>query len=245
MNKSKALELLKQCLSDSPRTEEEYNLWCDKARDVIKAAFTEDSDEYQRFSDTFFGLVEGWENMLPRQKIAVKSILQKHDILGTPSTSDTVVVTAPYMETTVQAPKAFIAHGGETPALIKLKEFLDALGLFPMIVEEQPSEGRSINEQVNWCLDQCDCAIVLATKGDIDGNTGEFIPRGNVLNEIGRFQERFSSKVVYLIECCTKFPTNISEKVWELFDAQSMDKAFIKVARELAAFGIIKAVKPT
>ena len=146
--------------------------------------------------------------------------------------------------TTAASPKAFIAHGGKSPALTKLCDFLSALGVKPLVVEDEPSEGRSIGEQVKWCLDRCDCAIVLATKGDIDGNTGEFIPRGNVLNEIGRFQEKFSSRIVYLIESGTKFPTNISEKVLERFKPQSMDKAFIKVAKELTAFGLIKAVKP-
>ena len=146
--------------------------------------------------------------------------------------------------TTLAPPKAFIAHGGRSPALTKLCDFLPALGVKPLVVEDEPSEGRSIGAQVTWFLDRCDCAIVLATKGDIDGNTGEFIPRGNVLNEIGRFQERFSKRIVYLIESGTKFPTNISEKVWERFTQDNMEMAFIKVAKELTAFGLIKAVKP-
>jgi predicted nucleotide-binding protein len=145
---------------------------------------------------------------------------------------------------TTQPPKAFIAHGGDTPALSKLKQFIAALGVIPIIAEEQSSEDRSINKQVDWCLDQCDCAIILATKGDIDGKTGEFIPRGNILIEIGKCQERFHGRIVYLIEQGTKFPTNISEKVRARFSPQSMDRAFTKVAKELVAFGIIRAVKP-
>jgi len=80
--------------------------------------------------------------------------------------------------------------------------------------------------------------------GDIDGKTGDFIPRGNVLMEIGILQEILKGKIIYLLQKGTKFPTNINEKVWERFSPQSMDKAFIKVARELIAFGILKAVKP-
>jgi hypothetical protein len=92
-------------------------------------------------------------------------------------------------------------------------------------------------------LDQSDCAIVLATKGDIDGRTGEFLPRGNILIEVDRCQERFVGRIVYLIETGTKFPSNISEKVLARFSPQSMDKAFTKVARELAAFRLIRATK--
>jgi len=139
-------------------------------------------------------------------------------------------------------PKAFIAHGGESPARKKLVNFLNALGITPIIVEEQPSEGRSKDKNVEYYLKQCDCAIILATKGDIDGKTGEFIPRGNILNEIGRAQGILPDKMIYLLEKETKFPTNIDEKVWERFTQESMDKAFIKIAKELRAFELIKAV---
>ena len=143
-----------------------------------------------------------------------------------------------------EPPKAFIAHGGDSPALRNLKNFLEALGVQPLIVEEQPSEGRSIAENVDWYARQADCAIILATKGDIDGKTGRFIPRGNVLIEIGKSQELFKDRIIYLVQAGTKFPTNISEKVRGRFTTQRMDDAFIKIAKELNKFGILKAVKP-
>jgi predicted nucleotide-binding protein len=144
--------------------------------------------------------------------------------------------------TILASPKAFIAHGGESPAREKLVNFLNALGITPIIVEEQPSEGRSKDKNVEHYLKQCDCAIILATKGDVDGQTGEFIPRGNILNEIGRAQEILPDKMIYLLEEETKFPTNIDEKVWERFTQESMDKAFIKITKELRAFELIKTV---
>jgi predicted nucleotide-binding protein len=119
-----------------------------------------------------------------------------------------------------------------------------ALGVTPIIVEEQPSEGRSKDKNVEYYLKQCNCAVILATKGDVDGRTGEFIPRGNILNEVGRCQEIFPNRMVYLLEERVKFPTNIDEKVWERFTEESMDKAFIKIAKELRAFGLITPTKP-
>jgi len=144
----------------------------------------------------------------------------------------------------IESPKAFIAHGGDSPALRKLKSFLEALGVQPLIVEEQPSEGRSVADNVDWYARQADCGIILATKGDIDGRTGGFIPRGNVLIEIGKLQELFPDRIIYLLQAGAKFPTNISEKVRERFTPQSMDNAFIKIASELKKFGILKAIKP-
>jgi predicted nucleotide-binding protein len=143
-----------------------------------------------------------------------------------------------------ESPKAFIAHGGESAARDKLQDFLVALGVTPIIVEEQPSEGRSKDKNVEYYLKQCDCAVILATKGDVDGRTGEFIPRANILNEVGRCQEILPNKMVYLLEEGVKFPTDIDEKVWERFTEESMDKAFIKVAKELRAFRLIRPIKP-
>ncbi len=143
-----------------------------------------------------------------------------------------------------ELPKAFIAHGGQSEALEKLKEFLIALGVEPLVVEEQASKNRSIGTNVDWYARQADCAIILATKGDIDGETGGFIPRGNVLIEIGKAQEIFKDRIIYLLQAGTKFPTNISEKVWGRFTSSCMDEALIKVTRELTAFGILNAVKP-
>lgn len=144
----------------------------------------------------------------------------------------------------MEKPKAFIAHGGQSPILDKLKEFLIALGIEPLVVEEQPSEGRSVGENVDYYARQADIAIILATKGDIDGKTGGFIPRGNVLMEIGKLQEIFKERIIYLLQAGTKFPTNISEKVRGRFTTERMDDAFIKIARELCKFGILHAVKP-
>ncbi len=140
-------------------------------------------------------------------------------------------------------PKAFIAHGGDSPALAKLKSFLEALGVQPLVVEEQPSEGRSVGENVDWYARQADCAIILATKGDIDGKTGSFIPRGNVLMEIGKLQAIFKDRIIYLLQAGTKFPTNISEKVRERFTTQNMDNAFTKIIKELRNWGFIRVEK--
>jgi len=141
-------------------------------------------------------------------------------------------------------PEAFIAHGGSSDSLRKLTEFLRALGVNPLVVEDQASEDRSANENVEHYLRQADCAIVLATKGDIDGKTGNFLPRGNVLVEAGRFQERFEGRIIYLLEEGATLPSNIREKVWESFTQGNMERAFMKVGKEFTAFGIIKTARP-
>ena len=133
--------------------------------------------------------------------------------------------------------QAFIAHGGQSEALNKLCEFLDVLGVKPVVAERMPSEGRSVNENVEHWLAQCDCGVVLATGDDLVN--GCLQPRGNVNIEIGRFQERFAGRIIFLLEEGTAFPSNVSEKVWARFSDDRMDEAFLKVVRELKAFDII------
>jgi len=141
-------------------------------------------------------------------------------------------------------PKAFIAHGGESKALTKLCSFLEALGVKPVVADVEPSEGRLTEGQVDECMGDAACAIILATYGHIvDKNTGDKHPRLNVVDELGRCRAVFPKRTILLLQKDVELPSNVSGIVHERFTKQSMDKAFIKVARELTKFGLIRAVK--
>jgi len=258
MDINKIMSLLEQALSETEdlRTQglkkEEFELWRNKILDILEAGFGKKSTEFDRFATAVTSYhsfyteqqrKEEYNRRLVQYVTALKSIIQKHKILGAEEKPHVIEV-APESVSRVMPPKAFIAHGGESPTLNKLKDFLMALGVEPLIVEELPSENRSIGDNVDFYARQSDCAIILATKGDIDGKTGDFIPRGNVLIEMGKAQELFKDRIIYLLQAGVKFPSNISEKVRERFTTSCMDDAFIKVARELVAFGILKAIKP-
>ena len=97
MDKGKAIELLKQCLNEAPQLRklhhdnQEFTLWLDKIKNIIKAALTH--DDLKRFSSSQPILMKGFsfadsyyqENYLARltdYEIALKSILQKYEMLG-------------------------------------------------------------------------------------------------------------------------------------------------------------------
>ena len=253
MDKKEAIDYLKERLGEIPTltklnyNNNEYPLWRHQIEDVLEAVFGNESNEYRKFTKAghrahMRGLPmaesiyqEDYIENLRSIEIEILSIIKKYETLGFGVEPATVAGLPP---------KAFIAHGGESPALNKLKKFLEALGVEPLVVEDQASEGRSVGENVDWYSEQADCAIILAARGDIDGKTGQFIPRGNVLMEIGKLQLLFKGKIIYLLQSNSKFPTNVSEKVWARFSPQSMDNSFIKIARELKAFGILRAMKP-
>lgn len=133
--------------------------------------------------------------------------------------------------------KVFIAHGKKRESLMKLKEFLEALGVDPVIAKMKASKGKGLDIHVDKLIEESDCAIILATGEDKVGDILQ--PRGNVIHEIGVAQEKLKDKVIYLLEKGCVFPSNIHPRVWESFTEDSMDAAFVKVIRELKAFGFI------
>ena len=62
----------------------------------------------------------------------------------------------------------------------------------------------------------------------------------NVAEELGRCRIKFPDKTILLLQSGVELPSNDSGIIYEHFTPQSMDRAFIKVAKELRAFGIIK-----
>ena len=143
-----------------------------------------------------------------------------------------------------EAPKAFIAHEGETEQLNELRDFLDALGIKYFIAEAEASDGRSVEGQVDWTQAEADFAICLATKGKaVDKKTGKHYMALNVADELGRAREVFGNKIILLVQKGVEVHTNIREIVYASFTTQSMDAAFTKVVKELRNWGFIQAAK--
>ena len=220
---------------------QEKGLWVDKVRDTLNLWFGEESDEYKRFhgprsvvafSDDAGRRTQYLKN-LSIYEADLMSVIQLCELKeGRTNEKQVPANVAP------QRPAVFIAHGGNPPALTKLEEFIEALGCVPVIAEKEPSQGRSVDQQVDWCMDQSDCAIVLNTAENLE--EGKVFARPNVLIELGRFQERFPSRTIYLLEKGAKFPTNVDEKVWAPFTQDNMEGAFLKVVKEFWAFGFLR-----
>jgi len=144
--------------------------------------------------------------------------------------------------TTVELPpKAFISHGKASAALNKLKEFLETLGIEPLIVKKQPSLDKDLPDKVDLYLSQADFVIILATADDKVED--KLQPRQNVIHEIGLSQKTHPGKIIYLLEEGAEFPSNIRPKVWESFKQRNMMNAFLGIVRELRAYGMLKVTK--
>jgi predicted nucleotide-binding protein len=133
--------------------------------------------------------------------------------------------------------RVFISHGTQTPALRKVERFIRSIGLDPVIVVKEASEGLAIDDLIEKRMNESDCALILATADEeIEGRKQ---PRPNVIREIGLAQEKFDDKVIYLKENGCEFPSNVQPKVWGSFVQDNMESAFEKISKELNAFGFI------
>ena len=120
-----------------------------------------------------------------------------------------------------------------------MSEFIIAIGLIPVIVKNEPNKGMSVDDKVVNNLKNCKAAIILATGDDIVNGDDLFQPRQNVIHEIGLAQQILKDKIIYLLEEDTKFPSNISPKVYQRFTKNNLSVAFITITRDLKDFDIL------
>jgi len=246
MDKKQAIEYLRERLGEIPTlvslpyNNDEYPLWRNQIEDVLDVVFGRESSEYQRFASAYSRVstdnYQGdYRTNLKLRETAILTIIKKYETLGFGA--------EPANEAGLP-PKAFIAHAGDSPALRKLKSFLEALGVQCLIAEVEPSDGRLVEPQVTRAYEHADFAIILATKvGVIDKKKGVYYMAMNVADELGRAREVFKNRIILLLETGVEPHTNISGIVYERFAPQSMDKAFIKIAKELRNWGFIRAGK--
>lgn len=247
MDKKEAIEALKQSLIKIPHLKqlnfdnEDFQLWFDKLQIVCGVLSTKDVNT---FLETGLPILvidsltpnavrqNHYVKRLDAYGVNIKKIIQKYETLGFEAEPATIAGLPP---------KAFIAHAGDSPALRKLKDFLEALGVQYLIAEVEPSDGRLVEPQVTQAYEHADFAIILATKGGvIDKKKGVNYMAMNVADELGRAREIFKNRIILLLETGVEPHTNISGIVYERFAPQSMDKAFIKIAKELKNWSFIK-----
>jgi predicted nucleotide-binding protein len=138
-------------------------------------------------------------------------------------------------------PYIFISHGGPSRVHVdSVRDFLQALGLAPVIVTDLPNLNLSVNEKVRFYMGLCAGGIALATLDD-EVEAAKSRTRPNVENEIGMMQTmpNIGARIVYLKQDEVAFATNYAEKVWIPFDPSRTQDAYVPLARELRAFGFV------
>ena len=137
--------------------------------------------------------------------------------------------------------RVFIVHGHDEEVKLSLARFVEQLGLQPIILSEQPNEGRTIVEKFEANSDVA-YAIVLLTADDIGHpreNPDKARPRArqNVILELGYFVGRLSrARVCALLKGSVEVPSDIHGVVYVSMDEGGGWK--LKLASELKQAGI-------
>ena len=138
--------------------------------------------------------------------------------------------------------KVFVVHGHDTGLTHGVARFLKMLDLEPIILDEQPNQGRTIFQKFSD-HSHVAFAIVLLTGDDAGGKSGsppeKLSPRArqNVILEFGYFLGKFGpAAVCALYEPGVELPSDVSGMLYIPVDDGGGWR--LKVAAELKAAGI-------
>lgn len=138
----------------------------------------------------------------------------------------------------VPSRKIFLVHGQDTGAREAVARFLEQTGFEPIVLHEQPNQGRTIIEKFEE-HSAVGFAVVLLTPDDMGGIAGGAMQpraRQNVILELGYFIGRLGrDKVCALKSGDIELPSDIFGVVWTAFDAGGGWK--LGLAKELQAAG--------
>lgn len=226
---------------------DERRLWKNEVNVVLEDAFGKNSIEYGMFNiilPIVVGLSDEAQQSnyledLNRDEIAIRGILQKYKKLGVEAKPAITPELPPteYLSYAEILPKAFVSHGKESEALIKVEDLLRALDIEPLIVKDQPGLDETIEDRVNYHLSQADFVVILAT-GD-DEIEGKLHPRQNVVREVNLAEKTCGGKIIYLLEEGAEPPPDINPQVWERFNQGNMENVFLRIIIELRGFRIL------
>ena len=134
--------------------------------------------------------------------------------------------------------KIFIVHGHEGEPREAVAGFLRKIDFIPVILHEQPNQGRTIIEKFEAHAD-VDFAIVLLTPDDVGGSKdGQLQPRArqNVILELGYFIGKLGRNNVCAVKLGDlEIPSDIIGVIWTPFDPHGAWKTAL--AKELREAG--------
>jgi predicted nucleotide-binding protein len=148
----------------------------------------------------------------------------------------------------------FISHGKDLASLNELKDMLVDFGLKPIVLSEQPSEGKTVMEKLEAYSD-VGYAFVILTPDDLGGfvemgnkwsrpqrlrkflKTAHTRPRQNVILEFGYFIGKLGrDRVVCLLKKPVEQPSDMQGIVYLNFKV-SLKEIKEDILRELRAAG--------
>ena len=243
-DKAKALSRLSKMLERAKDIEglsthsPEFKKWQRDAAVAIRRAFGETSAYVAEFKDIRFtpahvpAPTTHWSEMyqsgLQSAEAMLKSMIEEVEEYWAE------VPTRAVGETT-SGSMVFVIHGHDEAAKLAVVRFLERLELEPVILAEQPSEGKTIIEKFESHAD-VGYAIALLTPDDVGSRQGgdatQPRARQNVIFELGYFIGRLGRKrVCALTKGQPEIPSDYSGVAYIPMEPNAWEMALIKELR--------------
>ena len=264
LSKPKAIERLKNILAEIPelkllrRGSPDFKKWHEKVGTAIVNIFGEGSRRIHHFQQIYCSplwFVVGSEIPDSRYQGAYLGGLESARVL----LESMIEEIEEYWEEEAQTPtlssgrerelnavkadtkKVFIIHGRDNEAKEAVARFLERLDLEPVILHEQPNEGRAIIEKFEEHA-QAAFAVVLLTPDDagaLENEKDKLRPRArqNVIFEFGYFIGRLGRKrVCALTRGDLEMPSDYDGVLYVPLDADAAWR--MRLVKELRAAGL-------
>ncbi|MDX6384876.1 MAG: hypothetical protein QOK48_2449 [Blastocatellia bacterium] len=173
-------------LGENASEEYLYDRWNSRVSSFLTTSLGPDK------AHEFIGLeADDWFEMLPMKIGYLEGLLAKMTAIQSPVGLE-VKGGAQHIDVQLDSRKVFVVHGHDNEAKETLARFLLKLDLQPIILHEQPSEGRTIIEKFENYSQDVAFAVVLLTPDDLgsaasDGANLRKRARQNVIMELGYF----------------------------------------------------------
>ena len=257
--KEQAIERLQRALDEIPnlahRTDEspEFLVWFRNARVTLRNIFGENSSQYIDFAKLNFSPDVFYLRHAPEGRITFGNGLRTaaaflESMIGEIEEDwmDDVHTPAEISQpTTTHAPitnQVFVVHGRDDGTRETVARYLEGVGLEPVILQEQPNEGRTIIEKFEDYAESVGFAVAIFTPDDVGALATEpdnFKPRmrQNVVLELGYFAGKLGRKrVCALVKGEIEKPSDYDGVIYINLDGGEGWK--LQLARELRAAGL-------
>lgn len=259
-DKQKALKILNELISrvdnvkSQGRKSPSFNQWQHDAAVAVANIFGENTANHRRFTGIRYSLSaftsgtpqsafeQRWMNGLEEARAILKSLTEQIQTYW-----DEPLPKLPGQQEGsregARAPasrKVFIVHGHDDGTKASVARLLEKLELEPVVLHEQPTQGRTIIEKFEAHADVAFAAVLLTADDDGKAKTDSTLrsrARQNVILEMGFFLGRLGrTHVCVLFEDGVEIPSDYSGVLFVKLDNNGM--WMYSVAKELRAAGL-------
>ncbi|MDE2844691.1 MAG: nucleotide-binding protein [Chloroflexota bacterium] len=256
--KSEAMERLNGLLQHIPDLKSyslgspEFTKWQRDAQVTISKIFGESPDHRKKFDDVqYYSSVSSssgverrrrthpaYERGLDKAEAIIESMIEEIKTWWADDPDDDVPSQSPMQMELSIAKDIFLVHGHDHGTKETVARFLQGLDLKPIILHEQPNQGRTIIEKFEDYA-RTSYAIALLTPDDVGGlDADQLKPRArqNVILEMGFFWGSLGrGRVAALLKDDLVVPSDYDGVVY--IELDDNDGWQMKLARELKAAG--------